>query len=88
MDVAGSIWLAVFGLLIVAAVLAGGIFICRFIYGVMYEVAVPWDSAWGDWKEEPDHPNWHLEKEFKTKFWRGVAVIVIVLSIVLILVIK
>ena len=31
MDIAGVIWLTVFGLVIGAAVLAGGIFICRVI---------------------------------------------------------
>ena len=31
MDVAGIIWLTVFGIVIGAAVLAGGIFVCRFI---------------------------------------------------------
>ena len=35
MDVAGVIWLTVFGLVIGAAVIAGGIFIYRFIYAMI-----------------------------------------------------
>ena len=35
MDVAGVIWMTVFGIVIGAAVLAGGIFICRFIYALI-----------------------------------------------------
>ena len=83
MDMSAVIWLIVFGVLIGAAVLAGGIFVCRFIYALMYDSVVPWDRAMGDWKEEPDHPNWHLEKQFKTKFWSRVALFVaIVVAIV------
>ena len=35
MDVAGVIWMTVFGIVIGAAVLAGGIFIYRFIYALI-----------------------------------------------------
>ena len=35
MDVAGVIWITVFGIVIGAAALAGGIFICRFIYALI-----------------------------------------------------
>jgi|GEM_PF-5133071 hypothetical protein len=35
MDVAGVIWITVFGIVIGAAVLAGGIVICRFIYALI-----------------------------------------------------
>ena len=35
MDVAGVIWLTVFGIVIGAAVLAVGIFICRFVYALI-----------------------------------------------------
>ena len=35
MDVAGVIWMTVFGIVIGAAALAGGIFICRFIYALI-----------------------------------------------------
>jgi hypothetical protein len=35
MDVAGVIWITVFGIVIGAAALAGGIFICRLIYALM-----------------------------------------------------
>jgi hypothetical protein len=80
MDIAGVIWLAVFGLVIAVAVLAGGVFICKVIYALMYDNAVPWDHTLDDWKENSTHPNWHLEKEFKRKFWTGVAVIVIALA--------
>ena len=86
MDISAVIWLTFFGLLVSVAVLTSGAFICKIIYALIYDSAVPWDRPMGDWKEEPDHSNWHLEKQFKRKFWRGVAVIVIVLAIVLILV--
>jgi len=35
MDVAGVIWITVFGIVIGAAALAGGIFICRLIYALI-----------------------------------------------------
>ena len=85
MDVAGVIWLTVFGLVIAVAVLAGGTFICKVIYALMYDNAVPWDHTLENWKENPNHPNWHLEKEFKRKFWSSVGAILIALAIVSIL---
>jgi len=35
MDVAGVIWISVFGIILGGAALAGGIFICRFIYRLL-----------------------------------------------------
>ena len=79
MGVAGSIWLTAFGLLIVAAVLAGGIFICRFIYALLYDAAVKKFLF-------TTVPNKALEKEFKRKFWSGVTLTVIALAIIALLI--
>jgi hypothetical protein len=52
-----------------------------FSYGLLHMAAVPSDSAFGDWREDPSHPNWHREKQFKRNFWSGVGGAVMVIAI-------
>ena len=83
MDAASVI--AVIIAVVFTAVLGGAIwFVCYFFYGLLHMGAVPSDSAFGDWREDPSHPNWHREKQFKRNFWSGVGGAVIVNAIVLV----
>ena len=85
MDAASVI--AVIIALVFTAVIGGAIwFVCYFVYGLLRMAAVPSDSAFGDWREDPSHPNWHREKQFKHNFWSIVGGAVVVIAIVLVLV--
>ena len=85
MDAASVI--AVIIAVVFTGVIGGAIWVIFYLlYHFLHSVAVPSDSAFGNWREEPDHPNWYHEQQFKRKFWSGVGVVVIVVAIVLVLV--